>query len=138
MPVALIRFVACLIVAVGLYCIIPAEKKIGLWGALLFGILALVNVLKATKKLTIDPQEKIIIHKNNILNNEVTYRFEEFEQFYVLTGKYLFITMDSTAFFIFNQKGKEKKVPIAVGLFGSKKVQNVINEVSDIMNISEK
>ncbi|PIF45683.1 hypothetical protein CLU96_2693 [Chryseobacterium sp. 52] len=138
MPVALIRSLVCLIIAGAVYYIIPPEKKIGLWGAVIFVFFALVNLLKTTKKLTIDPDAQIIIHKNNLLNGEVVYRFDEFEQFYVLVGKYLFITMDSTAFFIFNQNGKEKRVPIVVGLFGSKTVQNAINEVSDIMNSSKK
>ncbi|EJL68294.1 hypothetical protein PMI13_03822 [Chryseobacterium populi] len=73
-----------------------------------------------------------------MLNGEVVYRFDEFVQFYVLVGKYLFITMDSTGFFIFNQNGKEKRVPIVVGMFSSRKAQNAINEVSEIMNPEEK
>ncbi|KMQ61515.1 hypothetical protein ACM46_16010 [Chryseobacterium angstadtii] len=137
-PAAMIRFIGCLIIAAALYFIIPPEKKIGVWGAVLFVFFALVNLLKTTKKLVIDPKTKTIIHKNNILNSEAEYRFDEFEQFYVLVAKYLFITMDSTAFFIFNKGGKEKRVPIIVGLFGSKKVQNAINEVSDIMNLDGK
>ncbi|SHF62992.1 hypothetical protein [Chryseobacterium vrystaatense] len=137
-PVGVMRFIVCLMVAAVLYCIIPSEKKIGLWAAALFVILAFVNLLKTTKKLSIDPQAKIIIHKNHLLTREAVYRFDEFEQFYVLVGKYLLITMDSTAFFIFNKGGREIRVPIVVGLFGSRKVQNAINEVNDIMNIGEK
>lgn len=137
-PVAAMRFIVCLILAGISYYIIPSEKKIGLWAAVLFVILAFVNLLKATRKLSIDPQAQIIIHKNNVLTREAIYRFDEFEQFYVLVGKYLFITMDSTAFCIFNKDGREIRVPIVVGLFGSRKVQNVINEVSDLMNIGEK
>ncbi|KXH78290.1 hypothetical protein [Chryseobacterium kwangjuense] len=138
MPVAMIRFIACLVIAAALYFIIPQEKKIGLWGAGLFVVFGLINLLRTTKKLVIDPYARVIKHKNNILNGEVEYRFDEFEQFYVLVTKYVFIPMDSTAFFIFNKNGKEKRVPIIVGLFGSQKVQKAINEVSDIMNIAEK
>lgn len=138
MPVAMIRFIFCLIVAGALYFIIPSEKKIGLWGAVLFVIFGLINLLKTTKKLVIDPAAQVIIHKNNILNSEVEYRFDEFEQFYVLITKYVFIPMDSTAFFIFSKNGKEKRVPIVVGLFGSRKVQNAINEVNDIMNMEKR
>lgn len=138
MSTAVMRVIACLAIGIVLYCVIPPEKKIGLWAALLFVFFALVNLLKTTKRLVIDTQSKTIIHKNNLFNGEAVYRFEDFEQFYVLTGKYLFITMDSTAFFIFDQNGKEKRVPIIVGLFGSKAVQNAINEISEIMNIEEK
>lgn len=138
MSTAVLRVIACVTIAVVLYCIIPSEKKVGLWVALLFLFFALVNVLKATKRLVIDTQAKTITHKNNIISGEAVYRFEDFEQFYVLTGKYLFITMDSTAFFIFDQNGREKRVPIIVGLFGSKTAQSAINEISDIMNIEEK
>ncbi|MBK1896423.1 hypothetical protein [Chryseobacterium paridis] len=135
---AVLRTIVCLAIAVVVYCIIPPERKIGLWGALLFFVFAIVNLLKTTKRLIIDTQAKTVIHKNNMLSGEVVYRFEDFEQFYVLTGKYLFITMDSTAFFIFDHNGKEKRVPIVVGLFGSKVAQNAINEVSEIMNIEDK
>ncbi|ASK29058.1 hypothetical protein CEY12_02585 [Chryseobacterium sp. T16E-39] len=138
MSTAVLRVIACLIIGIALYCLIPAEKKIGLWAALLFVFFALVNLLKTTKRLVIDTQAKTITHKNNILSGEVVYRFEDFIQFYVLVGKYLFITMDSTAFFIFDQNGKEKRVPIIVGLFGSKTVQAAINEISEIMNIEER
>ncbi|MBT2619680.1 hypothetical protein [Chryseobacterium sp. ISL-6] len=138
MSTAVLRVFACLAIGVALYCIIPPEKKIGLWAALLFVFFALVNLLKTTKRLVIDTQSKTITHKNNIISGEAIYRFEDFVQFYVLTGKYLFITLDSTAFFIFDQDGKEKRVPIIVGLFSSKTAQNAINEISDIMDIEEK
>lgn len=138
MSTAVIRSIACLAIAIAIYCILPAEKKIGLWGALFFVFFALVNLLKTTKKLIIDTEAKAITHKNNMLNAEAIYRYEDFEQFYVLTGKYLFITMDSTAFFIFNKEGKEKRVPIVVGLFSTKPVQEAINEVSSIMEFDAK
>ncbi|WP_345988737.1 hypothetical protein AAEU33_15960 [Chryseobacterium sp. Chry.R1] len=135
---AVLRTILCVVIAVVLYYIIPPENKIRLWSALLFVFFALVNLLKATKKLIIDTQARTIIHKNNILSGEAVYRFEDFEQFYVLVGKYLFITMDSTAFLIFDQNGREKRVPVVVGLFSSRTPQNAINEVSEIMNIAEK
>lgn len=138
MSTAVIRSVACLVIGAVLYYIIPPEKKIGLWGAVLFVFFALVNLLKTTRKLIIDPNAKTVTFKNNMLNGEVVYRFDEFIQFYVLVGKYLFITMDSTGFFIFNQNGKEKRVPIVVGVFSSRKAQNAINEISEIMNLEEK
>jgi len=67
----------------------------------------------------------------------LTYRFDEFVQFYVLTSSYLFkfITMDSTAFLVFEQKGKEKRVPVVIGLFSTRPAQKAVNEVGDIMGI---
>jgi hypothetical protein len=135
MPAAVLRSVVCLAIGVALYLIIPAEKKIGLWAALLFLVFALINLLKATKKLRIDRNARTVTHKNNALSGEVIYHFDHFENFYVLSTRYLFITMDSTAFFIFDQQGKEKRVPIVVGLFSKQPAQNVINEVSEIMGI---
>jgi len=135
MSTAVIRSVVCVAIGVALYLVIPAEKKIGIWGALLFLFFALVNLLKTTKRLTIDPNAKTITHKNNALSGEVVYHFDDFESFYVLSGKYLFITLDSTAFFIFDQNGQEKRVPIVVGLFSKQPAQTAINEVSKIMGI---
>ena len=135
MSTAVVRSVVCMAIGAALYLIIPAEKKIGIWAALLFLIFALINLLKTTKKLTIDRNAKTITHKNNALNGEVTYHFDDFESFYMLSTKYLFITMDSTAFFIFNQNGNEKRVPIVVGLFSKQPPQDAINEVSEIMGI---
>ncbi|MBS0027351.1 hypothetical protein ACTJJ0_12115 [Chitinophaga sp. 22321] len=135
MSTAVVRTVVCLVIAAALYFIIPPEKKIGIWAALLFLVFGLINLLKTTKKLTIDPNTKTITHKNNALNGEVVYHFNEFENFYVLSGKYLFITLDSTAFFIFNQNGNEKRVPIVVGLFSKHPAQSAINEVTEIMGI---
>lgn len=134
---AAIRAVICLAIGAGLYFLIPAEKKIGIWGAGFFVVFALINLLKSTKKLTIDTGAKTVIHKNNALSPEVTYRFEEFEQFYVLTSSYLFkfITMDSTAFLVFDQNGSEKRVPVVVGLFSAGPAQRAVNEVSEIMGI---
>ncbi|NLR59459.1 hypothetical protein HGH93_15185 [Chitinophaga polysaccharea] len=135
MSTAVARTVVCLAIGVAVYIIIPPEKKIGIWAALLFLLLGLINLLKTTKKLTIDPNAKTIAHKNNALNNEVVYHFNEFENFYVLNTKYLFITLDSTAFFIFTHNGNERRVPIVVGLFNKQSAQNAINEVSEIMGI---
>jgi hypothetical protein len=135
MSTAVIRSVVCLAIGIALYIIIPPEKKIGMWAALLFLVFALINLLKTTKKLTIDPGARTIIHKNNALSGEAIYRFDDFEHFYVLNSKYLFITMDSTAFFVFDQNGQEKRVPIVVGLFAKQPAQNAINEVSEIMGI---
>jgi len=134
---ALVRALICLVIAAGLYVLIPSEKKIGVWGAVFFVVFALINLLRSTKKLTIDTGAKIIIHKNNVLSGEVTYRFDEFVQFYVLTSSYLFkfITMDSTAFLVFDQKGKEKRVPVVVGLFSTRPAQKAVNEVGEIMGI---
>jgi hypothetical protein len=134
---ALVRALICLAIAAGLYALIPSDKKIGVWGAVLFLAFALINLLKSTKRLTIDTDAGIIIHKNNALSGEVTYRFDEFVQFYVLTSSYLFkfITMDSTAFLVFDQKGKEKRVPVVVGLFSTRPAQKAVNEVGEIMGI---
>lgn len=134
---AVIRGVICLAVAAILYVLIPSEKKIGAWGAGLFVVFALINMLRSTKKLTIDTDAKTIIHKNNALSGEVTYRFDEFVRFYVLTSSYLFkfITMDSTAFLVFDQNGREKQVPVVVGLFSTRPAQKAVNEVGDIMGI---
>ncbi|MEY8760027.1 hypothetical protein [Chryseobacterium tongliaoense] len=108
MSTAVIRSVACLVIGAVLYYIIPQEKKIGLWAAILFVFFALVNLLKATRKLIIDPNAKTVTFKNNMLNGEVVYHFDEFIQFYVLVGKYLFITMDSTGF-LYSIRMVEKK-----------------------------
>jgi len=134
---AVIRAVICLAIAVILYFLIPSEKKIGAWGAGLFVVLALINILRSTKKLTIDIAAKTILHKNNALSGGVTYRFDEFVRFYVLTSSYLFkfITMDSTAFLVFDQNGREKQVPIVVGIFSTRPAQKAVNEVGDIMGI---
>ena len=132
-PIAIVRAIACLAIGIAVYFIVPPEKKIGLWGAMIFVFFALVNLLKTTKRLVIDTTARTITHKNNLLNAEAVYRYDDFEQFYVLTGKYLFLTMDSTAFFIFNQEGREKRVPIVVGLFSTRPVQDAINETSSIM-----
>ncbi|MGO4293305.1 hypothetical protein [Chitinophaga sp. RAB17] len=135
MSTAVVRSVVCLAIGATLYFIIPAEKKIGIWAALLFLIFALINLLKTTKKLTIDPNAKTVIHKNHALSGEVIYHFDNFDNFYVLSSRYLFITLDSTAFFIFDQNGNEKRVPIVVGLFSKQPAQNAINEVTEIMGI---
>ncbi|WP_120516497.1 hypothetical protein [Chitinophaga barathri] len=134
---AAIRAVFCLAIAAGIYAIVPPEKEIGAWGAGFFVVFALVNLLKATKKLTIDPAARTVIHKNNALSPEVTYHFDDFVRFYVLTGSYVFkfITLDSTAFLVFDQDGREKQVPVVVGLFSTRPAQNAVNEVSGIMGI---
>jgi len=133
----MVRSVLCLAIAAGLYFLIPSEKKIGVWGAGLFVVFALINLLRSTKKLTIDLDAKTIIHQNHALSGAVTYRFDEFLRFYVLTSSYLFkfITMDSTAFLVFGQNGREKQVPVVVGLFSTRPAQNAVNEVGDIMGI---
>lgn len=135
MSTAVIRAVVCLAIGLAAYFIIPPEKKIGLWGLLLFLFFALINLLKTTKKLIVDLDAKTVTHKNNALNGEVVYHFSEFAGFYVLNTKYLFITMDSTAFFVFNQNGNEIRVPIIVGLFSKQPVQNAINELTRIMGL---
>ncbi|WP_343303905.1 hypothetical protein AAHN97_20255 [Chitinophaga niabensis] len=134
---ALLRSLICLGIAAGLYFLLPPEKKIGAIGAGFFILFGLINLLRSTKKLTIDTAAQTIVHKNNVLSPEVTYRFDEFVQFYVLTSSYLFkaITMDSTAFLIFDQNGREKRVPVVVGLFSARPAQNAVNELSEIMGI---
>ena len=134
---AVLRTMMCLAIAAGLYILIPPEKKIGVWAAGLFAVFALINLLKSTKKLTIDTGTRTITHKNNALSGEVIYHFDDFVRFYVLTSSYAFkfITMDSTAFLVFDQNGKERQVPIVVGLFSARPAQNAVNEVSDIMGI---
>lgn len=134
---ALLRSFICLAIAAALYLFLPPEKKIGTIGAVFFIVFALINLLRSTKKLTIDTAAKTIVHKNNALSPEVTYRFDEFVQFYVLTSSYLFkaITMDSTAFLIFDQNGREKRVPVVVGLFSARPAQKAVNEISEIMGI---
>lgn len=134
---ALLRSLICLAIAAGLYFLLPPEKKIGAVGAGFFIVFGLINLLRPTKKLTIDTAAQTIVHKNNALSPEVTYRFDEFVQFYVLTSSYLFkaITMDSTAFLIFDQNGREKRVPVVVGLFSVRPAQKAVNELSEIMGI---
>ncbi|RPE12788.1 hypothetical protein EGT74_04385 [Chitinophaga lutea] len=132
---AIVRSVLCLAMAAGIYFLIPPEKKIGLWGAGLFVFFALINLLRSTKKLTIDVAAKTVVHKNNALTAEATYRFDEFVQFYVLRHSYLFrfIMLDCTAFLVFGQEGREKQVPVVVGLFSARPAQNAVNEMSAIM-----
>lgn len=134
---ALLRSAICLGIAAALYFFLPPERKIGAVGAGFFAVFAVINLLKSTKKLTIDTAAKTIIHQNSALNPAVTYRFDEFVQFYVLTSSYLFkaITLDSTAFLIFDQNGREKRVPVVVGLFSAKPAQKAVNEISHIMGI---
>lgn len=134
---ALLRSLICLAIAAGLYFLLPPEKKIGAVGAGFFIVFGLINLLRPTKKLTIDTAAQTIVHKNNALSPEVTYHFDEFVQFYVLTNSYLFkaITMDSTAFLIFDQNGREKRVPVVVGLFSVRPAQKAVNELSEIMGI---
>ena len=73
MSTAIVRAIACLAIGIAVYFIIPPEKKIGLWGALIFVFFALVNLLKATKRLVIDTTARTITHKNNLLNAEAVY-----------------------------------------------------------------
>ncbi len=135
---AIFRSVLCLAVAAGIYYLIPPEKKIGLWGAGLFVFFALINLLKSTKKLTIDTLAQTVTHKNNVLTAEATYRFDEFVQFYVVRSSYLFkfVMLDCTAFLVFEQGGRERQVPVVAGLFSARPAQNAVNEMSDIMGIA--
>lgn len=134
---AVIRTVFCLAIAVAIYMLVPAEKKIGAWGAGFFVVFALVNLLKATKKLTIDCSTQTITHKNNVLTPEATYHFNDFVRFYVLSSSYAFkfLTLDVTAFLVFEQNGREKQVPVVVGLFSARPAQNAVNELSEIMGV---
>jgi hypothetical protein len=132
-----LRFGICVAIAAALYFLIPPEKKIGPWAAAFFLVFALINLLKSTKKLTIDTRTRTITHKNNALSGEVAYHFEDFLRFYVLTSSYAFkfITMDSTAFLVFDKDGRERQVPVVVGLFSTRPAQTAVNEVSEIMGI---
>ena len=132
---AILRSALCLAIAAGIYFVVPPEKKLGGWGAGIFVFFALVNLLKSTKKLTIDTAAKTVTHKNNALTGEATYRFDEFVQFHVLRHSYLFkfILLDCTAFLVFEQQGREKQVPVVVGLFSARPAQNAVNEMSNIM-----
>lgn len=134
---AVVRTIICLAIAAGLYFLIPVEKQIGIWGALLFVVFGLINLLKSTKRLTIDTSTRTITHKNNAFSGEVVYQFDDFLRFYVLTSSYAFkfITMDSTAFLVFDHNGSERQVPVVVGLFSVRPAQQAVNEVSEIMGI---
>lgn len=135
---AIIRTVLCLAIAAGIYLLIPPERKIGAWGAGFFVFFALVNLLKSTKKLTIDTAARTVTHKNNILTPEATYHFADFQQFYVQSNSYAFkfLMLDSTAYLVFGEEGREKQVPAVVGLFSKQPAQQAINEMSAIMGIS--
>ena len=135
---AIVRTVLCLAIAAGIYLLVPPERKIGAWGAGFFVFFAVVNLLKSTKKLTIDTAARTVTHKNNLLTPEATYHFDDFQQFYVQSNSYgfKFLLLDSTAFLVFGGKGREKQVPAVVGLFSKRPAQQAVNEMSDIMGIS--
>lgn len=136
-PAAAARTLVCLAIAAGVYIIIPPEKRLGVWGAGIFVLFALVNLLKSTKKLTINTSTRTIAHKQNALSPEETYHFDQFDRFYIFSTSYIFkfILTDCTAFIIFSKDGREKRVPVVVGFFSARPAENAVNELSDIMGV---
>lgn len=130
---AKLRFVLCVAVAIALYVFLPKEKNLGLFLGLLFLAFALINLLKTTKKLTIDIGTKTVTGKHHSLSSEVSYRFEDFIRFNVDVHSTNFVKTNHVAYMVFDKNGEEKTITLLTTAFAAKPAQNIINEAAEIM-----
>lgn len=130
---AKLRFVLCVAVTIALYVFLPKEKNLGLFLGLLFLAFALINLLKTTKKLTIDIGTKTVTGKHHSLSSEVSYRFEDFIRFNVDVHSTNFVKTNHVAYMVFDKNGEEKTITLLTTAFAAKPAQNIINEAAEIM-----
>lgn len=114
-----------------------ANKGVRIMGVFV-GLLGLAGVLRSTAFIGIDVANRRIISRSFFFSPECSYDFDAFSHFRIVKSRYLIMTINVSAFMIFNQNGKEKSFLLQQGLFSARPLQRLTEEMEGIMATATK
>lgn len=130
---ALALFLLLIAIACWVYGTNKGVRYLGVFVALL----GLAGVLRSTASIGIDTANRRIISRNFFFSPEKIYDYNDFDYFRIVKSSYLFFTINVSAFMIFNQNGKERSILLQQGMFTTRPLQRLTDEMSAIMGIAE-